>query len=155
MIKDGGVKTQFDTLISTKSEISGNIRFSGGLHVDGKLKGNIVADEDSKAVLRISDKGLVEGEIAVPFVIVNGTINGDIHCNGHLELAPKAFIKGNIYYNTLEMVMGAQVNGQLNHHYFPDAQGNKPGLPHQTQKDSLLLDVKKPDNKNQADTKAK
>lgn len=142
-MKDGGVKTQFDTLISTKSELMGNIKFTGGLHIDGKITGNIVADEQSKAVLRISDKGLVEGQIAVPYVIVNGTINGDIHCNGHLELAPKAFIHGNIYYNTLEMVMGAQVNGQLHHHYFPDSQGNKPSLPHQGQNESLLLDAKK------------
>ncbi|GLR64074.1 bactofilin family protein [Marinospirillum insulare] len=107
----------FDTLISGKAEIVGDIHFSGGLHIDGKVYGNIIADDESKAVLRVSDKGFVEGEVSVPHVIVNGTIVGDVHSCEHLELAAKAAIKGDIFYNTVEMVMGSQVDGRLAHRY--------------------------------------
>lgn len=121
----------FDTLISGKAEIVGDIHFSGGLHIDGKVYGNIIADDDSKAVLRISDKGLVEGEVSVPHLIVNGTIVGDVHSCEHLELAAKAAIKGNIFYNTVEMVMGSQVDGRLAHKYKSNKGNEKPKMPKQ------------------------
>lgn len=120
----------FDTLISGKAEIVGDIHFSGGLHIDGKVFGNIIAEDDSKAVLRISDHGSVEGEISVPHVVINGTVVGDIHACEHLELAGKAVVKGNIHYNTIEMVMGAQVDGQLNHRYRTEGKNSeRPPMP--------------------------
>jgi cytoskeletal protein CcmA (bactofilin family) len=115
--KNTPASNHFDTLISSKAEIVGDIHFSGGLHVDGKIYGNIIADDDSKAVLRISDKGVVEGEVSVPHVIVNGGVVGDVHSCEHIELAAKAAVKGNIFYNTIEMVMGAQVDGHMAHRY--------------------------------------
>lgn len=120
----------FDTLISGKAEIVGDIHFSGGLHIDGKVFGNIIAEDDSKAVLRISDHGSVEGEISVPHVVINGAVVGDIHACEHLELAGKAIIRGNIHYNTIEMVMGAQVDGQLNHRYRTEGKNSeRPPMP--------------------------
>ncbi|MBE0505685.1 MAG: polymer-forming cytoskeletal protein [Marinospirillum sp.] len=129
--KNAPPTNHFDTLISGKAEIVGDIHFSGGLHVDGRVFGNIIADDESKAVLRISDKGVVEGEVSVPHVIVNGTIIGDVHSSEHLELAAKAIVKGNIFYNTVEMVMGAQVDGQLAHRYKSVKGGEKAKMPKQ------------------------
>ena len=129
--KSSSPTNNFDTLISGKAEIVGDIHFSGGLHVDGKIYGNIIADDDSKAILRISDKGLVEGEVSVPHVIVNGTIVGDVHSCEHLELAAKATIKGNIFYNTVEMVMGSQVEGRLAHRYKSNKGSEKAKMPKQ------------------------
>ncbi|WP_416885713.1 bactofilin family protein [Marinospirillum sp.] len=128
--KNAPAANHFDTLISSKAEIVGDIHFSGGLHIDGRVHGNIIADDDSKAVLRISDKGRVEGEVSVPHLVVNGTIVGDVHSCEHLELAAKAVVKGNIFYNTVEMVMGAQVDGRLEHRYKSSGKGgDKPAMP--------------------------
>lgn len=129
--KNAPPTNNFDTLISGKAEIVGDIHFSGGLHIDGKVYGNIIADDDSKAVLRVSDKGLVEGEVSVPHIIVNGTIVGDVHSCEHLELAAKAAIKGNIFYNTVEMVMGSQVDGRLAHRYKSNKGNEKAKMPKQ------------------------
>ncbi len=129
--KNAPPSNHFDTLISSKAEIVGDIHFSGGLHVDGKVFGNIVAEDDSKAVLRVSDKGVIEGEVSVPHVIVNGSIAGDVHSCEHLELAAKAVVKGNIFYNTIEMVMGAQVDGRMAHRYKNTKGGEKPKMPKQ------------------------
>ncbi|SFM03307.1 bactofilin family protein [Marinobacter zhejiangensis] len=110
---------QFDTLISAKTSIVGDLQFAGGLHVDGKVRGKISADESDSAVLRVSEVGEVEGDIHAPHVIINGTVHGDVYASEHLELAAKASIHGNVYYNLIEMAMGAAVNGNLVHQKEP------------------------------------
>ena len=101
------------TLISKDSEIVGDIKFSGDLEIQGVVRGNIMAKGDSGATVRIVEGGRVEGEIHSPKVIVNGNVTGDIHCGEHVELAAKACVEGNVHYNLIEMVKGAQVNGSL------------------------------------------
>ena len=107
--------TKIDTLIGRKSEMLGDVHFTGGLHVDGTVKGNIVADEDASSLLTLSESGIVEGEIRVPNVVLNGTDIGDVHAKQHIELASNARITGNVYYSLIEMAMGAEVNGNLVH----------------------------------------
>lgn len=99
------------TLIAKGTRVVGDLYFSGELHVQGKVVGTIIADETAE--LEISQGGVVEGQIQGPKVIIRGSVNGDIHCYRHIELAPTAVINGNVYYNLLEMVKGAQVNGGL------------------------------------------
>jgi len=105
----------FDTLISSRTSVAGDVTFSGGLHIDGRIKGAVSAEDNSEAVLRISEVGEVEGDVIAPHVIINGTVHGDVHASKHLELAGKAAINGNVYYNLIEMAVGAQVNGNLVH----------------------------------------
>ncbi|MDX1816874.1 MAG: polymer-forming cytoskeletal protein [Marinobacter sp.] len=109
----------FDTLISAKTSVQGDITFSGGLHVDGRIHGKVVAEEGSDAVLRVSEVGEVTGDIIAPHVIVNGTVNGDVYASANLELAEKASINGSVYYNLIQMAMGATVNGNLVHQKEP------------------------------------
>lgn len=115
----GGNKKQraekVDTLIGHQTELSGDIVFSGGLHIDGKVKGNIIANSDGATSMVLSDKGSVEGEVRVPHVIVNGLVIGDIYASESVELAMNARITGNVYYNRIEVAMGAEVNGSLVH----------------------------------------
>lgn len=110
---------QFDTLVSTRTTVEGDVHFSGGLHVDGKIRGRVVAEEGGDAVLRVSEVGSVEGDIVAPHVIINGMVHGDVYASTHLELAEKASIHGNVYYNLIEMAMGASVNGSLVHQNEP------------------------------------
>ena len=109
----------FDTLISGKTSVSGDVHFSGGLHVDGRILGKVIAEDGSEAVLRLSEVGEIEGDIVAPHVIINGTVRGDVYASSHLELATKAAIHGNVYYNLIEMAMGASVNGNLVHQKEP------------------------------------
>lgn len=103
------------TLIANNCELSGDVHFSDHLLVNGVVKGNIIAQSGSKAVVTISEKGSVKGEIRVPNVIVNGKVFGDIYSDKHVELAAKAEIQGNVYYNLIEMVKGSKVDGNLVH----------------------------------------
>lgn len=106
---------KIDTLVGQNSHLQGDIQFSGGLHIDGVITGNVSAEEDEHSTLTISDHGRVEGEVHVPNIIVNGEVNGDVYASQRIELAPQARINGNVYYNLLEMAMGAEVNGSLVH----------------------------------------
>ncbi|PID44557.1 MAG: cell shape determination protein CcmA [Gammaproteobacteria bacterium] len=108
---------RYDTLISNTTNVMGDICFSGGLHIDGKVKGAIkAAGENGEAIVRISDVGEVDGDVVAPHVIVNGTVHGDVYATKHIELASEASINGNVYYHLIEMAMGAEVNGKLVHH---------------------------------------
>jgi cytoskeletal protein CcmA (bactofilin family) len=103
------------TLISRDTEIVGDIKFSGNLDIEGTVRGNIAAHASKDAVVRIVDKGLVEGEIRAPSVIINGHVVGDVYSSKHLELAAKARVQGNVHYTLVEMAIGAEVNGGLKH----------------------------------------
>lgn len=105
-----------DTLIGQNTELRGDVMFSGGLHVDGKIKGNILADKESSTMLVLSEKGSIEGEVRVPYVVINGLVVGDIYASESVELAQNARITGNVYYCRIEVAMGAEVNGSLVHH---------------------------------------
>ena len=103
------------TLISRETEIVGDIKFSGTLDVEGTIRGNVIAQSGKEAVVRIIDKGLVEGNIRVPSVMIDGSVIGDVFSSKHLELASKAQVQGNVHYTQVEMAIGAEVNGSLKH----------------------------------------
>ena len=103
-----------DTLIGRQTEILGDVRFSGGLHVDGKIKGKVVAESGNKgASLSVSENGTIEGDIRVPSIVLNGRVTGDVYAGERVHLAAKARVNGNVYYKILEMEAGAEINGQL------------------------------------------
>ena len=104
-----------DSLIGQNTEIHGDVIFSGGLHVDGTVKGSVIAEKGDDSVLTLSERGTIEGEVKVPNVVVNGSVIGDVHATGHVELAALARVHGNVYYSLIEMAMGAEVNGKLMH----------------------------------------
>lgn len=103
------------TVIGVGTEIQGSLHFSGGLHVDGLIKGNVTAEQDGKSALTVSENGHIEGDVRVPNVIINGVVVGDVYASNRVELASQAKVTGTVYYNLLEMAMGGQVNGQLIH----------------------------------------
>ena len=106
---------QIDSLIGQNTEIKGDVIFNGGLHVDGVIKGSVIAKDGEDSLLTLSERGTIEGEVKVPNVVVNGTVIGDVHASGHVELATEARIHGNVYYALIEMAMGSEVNGNLVH----------------------------------------
>ena len=104
---------KIDSLIGQNSRMIGDIRFGGGLHVDGSIKGSVIADADGKATLTVGDHGTIEGEVRVPYIILNGLVKGDVYANEHVELHSGARVEGDVYYALIELAMGAEVNGKL------------------------------------------
>jgi cytoskeletal protein CcmA (bactofilin family) len=107
--------TAVDTLIGRQTEVLGDVHFSGGLHVDGKIKGKVIAKSDKAASLSVSDTGTIEGDVRVPNIVLNGTVSGDVHASEKITLAAKARVTGNVFYKIIEMEGGALVNGNMVH----------------------------------------
>jgi cytoskeletal protein CcmA (bactofilin family) len=104
-----------DTWIGPEVTIRGDVLFSGGLHVEGRVIGSVIAEPGSESVLTVSERGSIEGEVRVPQVIIDGTLKGDVVASERVELAARARIEGNIYYKVVQMAAGATVTGQLVH----------------------------------------
>jgi len=104
-----------DSLIGTGSTITGDIHFTGGLRVDGCVKGNIKAVGDKPGTLVLSEMAKVEGEIDVGHVVINGTVAGPVRAKEYLELLPKARVTGDVSYKTIEIHVGAIVMGRMVH----------------------------------------
>ena len=104
-----------DTLIGPQVTLHGDLVFSGGLYVEGRVHGRIVAEEGTKAVLIVAEQGRSEGEVQVPVVVINGELHGDVHASERVELTPSARVNGNVHYQVVEMNAGAQLNGRLLH----------------------------------------
>jgi len=119
--------TDIETLIGKNSTLNGDIQFRGGLHIDGTVKGNLTAEPGAEAAVTISEHGRVEGEVRVPRVIVDGRLEGDIYASERIELAARARVKGNIHYKTVQMALGAQVNGTMVYEEKPEGAAKKGG----------------------------
>ena len=108
-------KSTIDSLIGSSTSIEGDLHFKGGLRIDGRVKGNVIADSGESSMLVISEDAKVEGEVRVAHLVVNGEIVGPVFSSELLELQPKARITGDVYYKALEMHGGALVSGKLTH----------------------------------------
>ena len=102
-----------DSLIGAGTIIEGNIAFTGGLRIDGHVKGNVKATGNKPGTLVISELAKVEGDIDVAHVVINGTIAGPVRAAEYVELLPKARVTGNVSYKSIEIHVGAIVMGQL------------------------------------------
>lgn len=102
-----------DTLIGAGSILQGDLEFTGGLRVDGHIKGHVSAQDSNNGTLVLSESGVIEGDVNVPHVVINGTVRGNIASTGHVELQANANINGDIHYKAVEMELGAVLNGSL------------------------------------------
>lgn len=100
------------SLIARGTVVRGDLRFSGALHLDGRIEGTVLGEGDD-AMFTLSEHGQVHGEIYVPQAVINGHVTGDVVVSVRLELAAQARIDGDLRYHTLEMAAGAQVNGRI------------------------------------------
>ena len=116
-----------DTLIGPKTRIDGDIEFTGGLHLDGYINGNVKGDSNQGTFMSVSEHGCVEGSVVAPNVILNGIVKGDIDAADRVELGAKARVLGNVHYTIIETAVGAQIHGRLIHRANPaqaEASGN-------------------------------
>ena len=106
------VADQDTSLIARGTVIHGDVRFSGALHLDGRIEGTVLG-EGEDAMFTLSEHGQVDGEIRVPHAVINGHVTGNVNVSVRLELAAQACIDGDVRYQTMEMAAGAQVNGRI------------------------------------------
>lgn len=108
-------QNRIDSLIGAGTKIVGDVHFSGGLRVDGEIDGNVIANPGKPSTLVLSEHARVDGEINVTHLVVNGTVTGPVYAAEYLELQSKARLTGDVHYKTLEIQLGAIIEGRLIH----------------------------------------
>ena len=121
--KSSKPQNRIDCLIGGGTVIEGNITFSGGLRVDGHVRGNVLTSDEKPGTLVLSEQARIEGEIRVSHVVINGTVVGPVHAVEYVELQAKSNVTGDVHYRTLEMHLGAIVQGRLVHQ--PEGKSDK------------------------------
>lgn len=111
--KSNKVHNSIDTLIGADTRIDGDVHFSGGLRVDGAIRGNVTEPNASPSTLILSEHGRVEGAINASKVVINGKVVGPVRSSLFIELQAKARVTGDVYYKSLEMHTGAVIEGKL------------------------------------------
>jgi cytoskeletal protein CcmA (bactofilin family) len=106
---------RIDSLIGAGTVVQGSVIFAGGLRIDGAINGKVATGEDAQGTLVISELARVDGEVKVSHVVINGSVNGPVTATDYLELQAKARVNGDVIYRTLEMHVGAIVQGKLMH----------------------------------------
>ena len=109
-------QNRIDSLIGATTRIEGNVFFSGGLRVDGSVRGNVSALPDQPGTLVVSEHARIDGEVQAAHIVVNGTINGPVDARESLELQALSRVKGDVHYKSLEIQQGAVIEGRLVHH---------------------------------------
>ena len=105
--------TNVSTIIGEGTVIHGDVMYVGGLHIDGKVVGNVSAEKGSSTTLTLSKLGSIHGNVDVPTVVIDGEVQGDVSASERVQLISNSRITGNVEYNLIEMEVGAEVNGQL------------------------------------------
>ena len=105
--------TRIDTLLGRTANLNGDLEFSGGLHLDGRVNGNVRSSAEDGGALSVSESGFIEGRVEVTNIVMNGTVNGDMIARDRLVLGEKARVNGNVYYGVIEMAPGAVITGKL------------------------------------------
>lgn len=108
-------RPKVDAVLNRKLKIAGDVYFSGILHVECTIEGDLISDDPSSTLI-LSDAGHIKGSVRASNVMANGRIDGNVLANNKVELYEKSRINGDLHYNLLEMAVGAGVNGKLVHH---------------------------------------
>ena len=111
--RDSKPSARIDTLIGKAASVQGDVEFAGGLHLDGRVAGNVRAEGDATATLSVSEHGSIDGSVEAANVVLNGSVRGDIHASTRLVLGATARVYGNVHYGVIEMTLGAEIKGKL------------------------------------------
>jgi cytoskeletal protein CcmA (bactofilin family) len=111
--RDSKPNARIDTLIGKAARVHGDVEFEGGLHLDGRVAGNVRAVGEQDSSLSVSEHGAIEGSVEADNVTLNGSVRGDIYATERLVLGPRARVFGNVRYGVIEMTLGAEIKGKL------------------------------------------
>jgi cytoskeletal protein CcmA (bactofilin family) len=103
----------FESIIGPTLRVEGNLIIQKGVRIDGIVDGNILQQDGHDAVVAISEKASVTGDVRANSVILSGYLKGNIFANTRVELLKTARIDGNISYSSIGIEVGACINGNL------------------------------------------
>lgn len=99
------------TIIGSGATITGNIKVTGQVQVDGTIDGVLEVDGQ----VSIGPKGRIKGEVIADDLAVGGHVEGKLTARGHLHIVATGQVKGDIRYQSLQVDKGAVLDGRTIH----------------------------------------
>ena len=106
----GKIGGEIVSYLGKGTEVSGDISFSSSMRVDGAINGSVKSD----ASLIIGPSGIVDAEVNVRKVVVNGEFRGVIRAAERVEIHKEGRVFGDIYSPCLIIEAGATFEGSCN-----------------------------------------
>ncbi|MBT3520763.1 MAG: polymer-forming cytoskeletal protein [Gammaproteobacteria bacterium] len=107
------MSNKINTLIGSDIVIKGDIIYNGTVHVEASVEGSLISSKNKESKLYINKSSVIRGFVDASNVAINGTVYGNVYVYDLLQLGSDAIIKGNIYYKSIEMEVGAKIDGRL------------------------------------------
>jgi len=124
-------------VIAAGSRWKGSLTISDSVRIDGQMNGDI----DAKGTVHISDGANVEAKIKAAFVVVSGTLKGEIRALERLELLPRSKVQGELITKVLNVHEGAVVDGGI--HMSTD-KGDEASKPEAERRSGEILNGSRP-----------
>ena len=105
--------SKINTLIGQDISIIGEIKYEGIIHIESNVEGSLIANKKKDSKLYINKTSFVRGSVDAQNVAINGTVHGNVYAYGLIQLGSDAVIKGDIFYKSIEMEVGAKIDGRL------------------------------------------
>jgi cytoskeletal protein CcmA (bactofilin family) len=94
-------------VIATGARWKGNLKVDDSVRIDGHFSGEI----DAKGTVQIAEGAEVDAKIHAAFVVVSGSLKGEIKCDHRVELMPRSRVSGEVITKALSIHEGATLDG--------------------------------------------
>jgi cytoskeletal protein CcmA (bactofilin family) len=99
---------EITTLLGRGTSFEGKLTFEGTVRIDGKFKGEVFSDD----VLVIGEGALVEAEIDIGEIIIQGTVVGNVKAKRSIEIHAPGRVKGDLHTPSLQVDKGVIFEGR-------------------------------------------
>ena len=93
-------------VVDEKTEITGNLKSSGNVLIEGRFHGEVEASE----TIWVEPGAQSDGQLRANDAVISGAVDGEIDCQRRLQIAATAVVKGEIKTPILVIEDGATVN---------------------------------------------
>lgn len=111
------------SVLSTDLHVSGNMKTTGDIQVEGTVEGDIRAH-----LLTIGETATIKGEVIADDVVINGRIVGRVR-GLKVRLTSTARVEGDIIHKTIAIESGAHFEGSVQRQDDPLNAGKKAAAP--------------------------
>ena len=95
------------TILGKEARFSGTLTFEGAVRIDGRFEGEVITDD----LLLVGPGADVRATLRVGTVVINGSVEGDIHATVSVVVKAPARLKGNVVAPTLVIEEGVTFDG--------------------------------------------
>lgn len=97
------------SIIAPDMVVTGNLKAEGVVRIEGRVTGNVAADNQ----ILLSPGGVVEGDMATREAVLAGEVHGTVAASERVEVQATAAVHGDIVTPRLLIQEGGRLNGAI------------------------------------------